>query len=170
MPADLHVDVFDWNFSELPVGHFDIIWASPPCETFSAAARKMIGRHGYTRETLEQNILERGVPILRRTELIIDYFQPRLWFIENPQTGRMKDFIFDRPYYDVDYCRYCDWGLRKRTRVWTNKEGFEPLLCNKACGSFENGKHLMQVNSRGGGSDRRMRYRIPPQLIYELLA
>ena len=85
MPADLHIDVFDWNFSKLLVGHFNIIWASPPCETFSAAARKMIGRHGYTRETLEQNILERGVPILRRTELIIDYFQPRLWFIENPQ-------------------------------------------------------------------------------------
>ena len=48
----------------------------------------------------------------------------RLWFIENPQTGRMKDYITDRPYYDVDYCRYCDWGVRKRTRVWTNKAGW----------------------------------------------
>ena len=47
-------------------------------------------------------MLERGVPILRKTEEIIQYFEPRLWFIENPQTGKMKDFIDPSVnFYDV---------------------------------------------------------------------
>ena len=58
-------------------------------------------------------MLERGVPILRKTEEIIQYFEPRLWFIENPQTGKMKDFIDPSVnFYDVDYCKYTDWGYR----------------------------------------------------------
>ena len=66
-------------------------------------------------ETIQRDISLNGLPILRRTEEIIDYFKPPLYFIENPQTGRMKDYISDRPFYDVDYCKYSDWGMRKRT-------------------------------------------------------
>ena len=112
---------------------------------------------------------------MRRTEEIIDYFKPPLYFIENPQTGRMKDYISDRPYYDVDYCKYSDWGMRKRTRIWTNKIGFEPKVCNKDCGFMKDGRHIRcaaggNKNTKGqGGTDKRLRYRIPPLLIEELL-
>ena len=78
----------------------------------------------------------------RAAEEIIDYFKPPLYFIENPQTGKMKDYISDRPYYDVDYCKYSDWGMRKRTRIWTNKIGFEPKVCNKDCGFIKDGRHI----------------------------
>ena len=125
-------------------------------------------------ETIQQDISLIGLPILRRTEEIIDYFKPSLYFIENPQTGRMKDYI-DRHYYDVDYCKYSDWGMRKRTRIWTNKIGFKPKVCNKDCGFIKDGRHIRcaaggNKNTKGqGGLDKRLRYRIPPLLIEELL-
>jgi len=75
--ATICCDVLEWDYvSAFPVGYFDVIWASPPCETFSHARYKNIGRHGITRETIESDILARGVPLLRKTEEIIDYFQP----------------------------------------------------------------------------------------------
>ena len=87
----------------------------PPCNTFSKMRLSNVGRYGVTMETIQQDISLIGLPILRRTEEIIDYFKPSLYFIENPQTGRMKDY-FDRPYYDVDYCKYSDWGMRKNSQ------------------------------------------------------
>ena len=178
--ATICCDVLKWDYQKFPVGHFDVIWSSPPCETFSTVRRSNIGRNGYTKESLEQDMLERGVPILRKTEEILAYFQPPLWFIENPQTGKMKDFIDPLlPYYDVDYCKYSDWGYRKRTRIWTNQTGFIPRVCHKNCGYVENGRHVRDVTGsaknrpcagQGGGSNRKPRYRIPAPLIRELLS
>ena len=56
------------------------------------------------------------------------YFQPKYYFIESPQSGKMEDYIHDKPYHDVDYCRYSDWGYRKRARIWTNPIGFNPNI------------------------------------------
>ena len=66
-----------------------------------------------------------------KSEEIINFFNPKYWYIENPETGTLKnqDFMLDLPSYTVDYCRYCDWGYRKRTRIWTNKLNFSPKLC-----------------------------------------
>ena len=61
---------------------------------------------------------ENGLPLLIRTEEIIDYFKPTYYFIENPKGGKMKDFCY-RPYVDVSYCRY-GYDYRKDTRIWTN--------------------------------------------------
>lgn len=175
--ADINIDVLTWDYTQYPAGHFDVIWASPCCRYFSCARRSNIGRHGYTKESIESDILQYGLPILRKTEEIIEYFKPTYYFIENPQTGRMKDYIKDRPYYVVDYCMYKDIA-RKRTQIWTNITNFTPKLCNKACGSFDisNNRHICSATGgskrqkgRGSGSSKNARYAIPPNLIGELL-
>ena len=36
MDADLRMDIVDWNFRrDFQPGHFDMIWASPPCTEYS---------------------------------------------------------------------------------------------------------------------------------------
>lgn len=57
----------------------------------------------------------------------------------------MKEYMMHRPHYDVDYCMYSDFGYKKRTRIWTNLEGFEPKLCNGNCGNMVNGKHACNM-------------------------
>ena len=80
---------------------------------------------------------------------IINYFKPKYWWIENPQTGLMKDYIAEtypnfNKYYDVDYCKYSNWGYKKTTRFWTNILNFQPKRCKKDCENMiiENGQKL----------------------------
>ena len=43
--ADINIDILKWNYKELyPVGYFDYIHASPPCDTFSNLRRCWLGR------------------------------------------------------------------------------------------------------------------------------
>jgi hypothetical protein len=152
--ADINMNILEWNYKQFPTGHFDLIWASPPCDTFSILRKTWIGRklkchNGLvcTHELLQKDIDEIGLPILRKTEEIIDYFNPKYYFIENPQTGLMKKYMTHRPHYDVDYCMYSDFGYQKRTRIWTNLQEFIPKLCNGNCENMINGIH--KVNFGG---------------------
>ena len=79
MEATIKTDIMDWNFRELPPNSFDFIWASPPCTEYSRA--KTTG----VRKITEAN------EIVKRTIEIIEYFQPRYWVIENPQTGLLNN-------------------------------------------------------------------------------
>jgi hypothetical protein len=180
--ADINVDILKWN-CPYKEGYFDIIWASPPCRSFSHLRKSWIGRKTkyfgdktVTREMLEKDKEETGLPLLYKTMDLIAELVPRFWFIENPASGSMKDYIGTKP-YTVDYCMYCKWGYRKRTNIWTNLEDFDAKICNGKCGNMENGKHKLSVD---GGSITRSkiksygirgieeRYRIPPNLINEL--
>ena len=84
--ADINTDVIKWDYKkQYKEGDFDIIWASPPCDTFSILRRCWVGRklkaHGeeiITKEILDRDMMEIGVPILRKTQEIIDYFKPSL--------------------------------------------------------------------------------------------
>ena len=64
--------------------------------------------------------LQLGNRIVQRTLEIIQYLQPDVWFMENPQTGLLKDqpYMEGRAFVDVDYRRFSNWGYKKRTRVW----------------------------------------------------
>jgi len=153
--ADININILDWDYKQYSIGEFDIIWASPPCDTFSHLRLTWIGRklkaHNgeiCSKELLQKDIDEIGLPILSKTEEIIDYFKPKLWFIENPQSGRMKEYI-DRPFYDVDYCKYSNWGYKKRTRIWTNKQNFIPLLCKNDCDNLIPNTNIHKVNFGG---------------------
>ncbi len=175
--ADINCDILKWDYTKYNVGEFDIIWGSPPCATFSHLTNSNIGKiirnELYTKELMEKREREIGLVLLEKTKEIINYFKPTYYFIENPQSSRMKNYM-DYPYYDVDYCMYSNWGYRKRTRIWTNLKGFEPKKCDKNCGNMVQGKkglkHRIDMSDANikGINRLDLRHRIPPQLLYYL--
>ena len=129
MPADIRMDIMDWQYASLPPNSFDIIWASPPCTEYSVA------------KTVGLRKLDEANAVVQRTIEIIRYFNPTYWMMEKPQTGLLKHQLFmaDLPYNDLDYCKY-GMPYRKRTRIWNNIEAWTPRpLCKKDCGHM-NGK------------------------------
>jgi len=121
---DYKIDILKLDYQkEFEIGEFDIIWASPPCASFSS----MLNIHKHI--DIQKRMAEEGLPLLYKARQIIDYLKPKYYFIENPKTGRMKNFINDLPFYDVCYCRY-GFTYKKPTRIWTNLENFNALYCN----------------------------------------
>ena len=136
------ISIMDFDYKKY--NNFDIIWGSPPCVEYSNLKSCWLGKKLkdgsiYTKE-VQEKLMKDADLLVSKTFEIINYFQPYLWFVENPQTSRLKDrkIMKDIPYYDFDYCMYSDWGYRKRTRVWTNKKDFEPLTCDNSgsCGNM----------------------------------
>tara|TARA_R100000329_G_scaffold150800_1_gene144693 strand:- start:825 stop:1718 length:894 start_codon:yes stop_codon:yes gene_type:complete len=145
-PYHIKTDIMDWDYKQFPPHAFDLITASPVCLYWSRLRYTWIGRKCKSIHPTEiitkQHILDEqdkyGKPMVDKVFEIIKYFRPRYWWIENPQTGDMKNYIAEtyeefNKYYDIDYCKYCDWGYQKRTRFWTNIPNFIPKICNKDC-------------------------------------
>jgi hypothetical protein len=156
-PTEL-CDVRNWNYGKFAPNHFDIIWASPPCTEFSRL-----------KTTGVRNIPDAS-EIVKCALEIIDYFQPKAWFLENPATGLLPEQPFMRglPFYDVDYCKYSNFGYRKRTRIWTNIKGLKMMTCNKDCGFMDNNKH---INTFGGMKSATLdeKHRVPDMLLHKLV-
>jgi site-specific DNA-cytosine methylase len=173
-------DIMDFDYKQYDKDNFDIIWASPPCTNYSKLQDGWIGRMRkgeiYTKEIQEEEMKNDDKLVLKTLE-IIKYFMPEYWFIENPASSKMKDrpFMKDIPFYLVDYCMYSDWGYKKRTRIWTNKKDFKPLVCNKNCGNMVGKMHKTNLGNtaqnrktKGKGTTQQDRYRIPEDLIFSL--
>ena len=165
-------DILSWDYKQYPPGHFDVIWASPPCTEYS--------KMKYISQAPRN--LQLADAIAQRTLEIIEYFNPTKWFIENPQTGLLKDreFMAFIPYTDVDYCMYSDWGYRKRTRIWTNTD-YQGKTCDKKCGNIHDGIHKSPIMpfkvynvdksiAMYRTQNKEFLYRIPERLIQELFA
>jgi len=166
-------NIMDWNYKIFNPGAFDVIFAGVPCEAYSS-----LQAINKTPERREADICESN-KVVRRTLEIINHLKPKVWFIENPDGGRLKDQLFMRglPFYVVSYCKY-GFPYRKNTRIWTNLKGFQPKRCRNDCEQRgEDGRHLYAIGSSSkncGEFQKRLfklneKYAYPPQLIRELL-
>lgn len=125
---DYAVDINKFDVSEVPFIP-DVIWASPPCTTFSVAS---IGKHwDMSRRPKTQDAIM-GLQILNKTIQIISEFRKKnpelIWYIENPR-GMMRKLPLweDIPHVrnTVTYCQYGDERM-KPTDIWTNDYSWSP--------------------------------------------
>ncbi len=169
--ATICADIMLWDFKIYPPGYFNAIWASPVCTHYSCARTK-----AHTPRNFEW-----ADGLVLKTLEIIEYFNPPVWYIENPQSGLLKTrpFMENLGYTDVDYCRYCYWGYRKRTRIWTNTD-LQGKLCLGVgvCPNMKGRRHLKTAQRgvriiEGARDDQRhsleQLYKIPPELCQVLV-
>jgi hypothetical protein len=170
--ATIKTDILAWDHTVFPVGHFDVVWASPCCTQYSCARRG----------AKTPRNLDLADSLVRRSLEIIEYFQPLIWFIENPETGLLKTrpFMSGLPFTDVDYCSFSDWGYRKRTRLWSNS-GFTGKLClgkgqcpnmvgNRHRTTAQQGRNKCSTGLWGEHHATKQLYRLPPNLCQEIEA
>jgi hypothetical protein len=82
------------------------VFANPVCTEFS------IARDGKPRDT------ETGLFLVRHCQRIINACSPKFWVIENPATGRLKDFLGEPTYKYEPWWYGSPWT--KKTALWGN--------------------------------------------------
>lgn len=112
---DYVVDILDFDVNKVPFNP-DIIWASPPCTSYSIAGIRF---HRPIGKPLSKFALKSDKMILKTFE-IIEHFKPKKWYIENPRgLLRKQDFMKGVPRTTVWYCKYGDTRA-KPTDIWSN--------------------------------------------------
>src|ERR1700752_4540562 len=142
-----------------------IIWASPPCTTYSVSA---IYRH--REQDAWGNLLPKSAEALlsdnlvKHTLALIKELNPKAYFIENPRAAlRKMDFMQDLPRYTVTYCQYGDERM-KANDIWSSHPDpqFKPP-CNFGMSCHVSAPRGSQTGTQGlkNAKERAM---IPQQL------
>lgn len=171
--TDYCIDILNFDTSKLPFKP-DVIWASPPCETFSVAS---IGHHwtgGKGAYIPKTERAEKGKALVLKTIDLINELNPKYWFIENPR-GVLRKMPFMQGFcrYTVTYCQYGDTRM-KPTDIWTNIPDLQlrPMCKRPMC---KNGMpcHISAPRGSSTGTQGiktyRDRSRVPKELCASIL-
>ena len=168
---DYAVDINQFDVDKVPFIP-DMIWASPPCTTFSVAS---IGKHWDMNRRPKTEAALMGLQILKKTISIIEYYMqlnPNLiWYIENPRGMMRKMDVWDEILHirnTVTYCQYGDSRM-KPTDIWTNNFQWQP---RPACSNGATCHISAPRGSRTGTQGLKgsyLRSQIPQQLCKEIV-
>ena len=159
-------DLLEWKYTDYPSGFFKIIAASVPCAEYSIA------------KTTAPREFSKADALVCRVLDIVEYFSPKIWWIENPRTGHLKNrpMMKNIPFVDIDYCQFSDWGYQKPTRFWgsPNLGNLAHVRCpGKAClNVIKQGQRLRHKENLGGNGMRFntiLKGRIPPKVVDYLI-
>ena len=166
---DLVKDILELNVDDIPFQP-DIIWASPPCTTFSIAS---CSKHWTAPD--ENNLrypksenAEEGMYLLEQTIWIMNELQPKYYVIENPR-GLMRKMLIMQPLtrHTVTYCQYGDTRM-KPTDIWTNAPWTPRTMCKNGMRCHESAPRGSRTGTQGlkGAYERS---KVPYELCKELL-
>ena len=166
-------DILDFDYTQYPVGHFDIIWASPECKVYSSLQYMNVGKYKYKTRADLQHAQQDNWKYTDKAIEMIHYFNPHKWFIENPLTSQLMKHpkLAMMPFIICDYCRF-GTSHKKPTRIWTNVEKPNArCVCvgnHKCVGSLNKHQDLKDVNYLNNKLETK--YAIPQLLIEYLMS
>ena len=153
----------------------DMIWASPPCTTYSLAA---ISHHRNEDRSPKTEFAAKSDRLLENTIKIINSFDC-IYYIENPRaTMRKMDVMKGIPRATVWYCKYGDKAAKPTdifsNNIWNplfNPEGWKP---RPECWNGNNKCHHEAAprGSKTGTQGKKGNYersKIPMQLCMEII-
>lgn len=166
---DYVVDILDFDIDSIPFWP-DVIWASPPCTTFSIAS---CGHHwnapdkNGNREPKTEKAHE-GLLILEQTILLINILQPKYFIIENPRGLMRKMGAVE--YLNRDTVTYCQYGdnRMKPTDLWHNLDWTPRPMCKNGMPCHEAAPRGSKTGTQGlkGNYERS---KVPYELCKEIL-
>jgi hypothetical protein len=165
---DYVVNILEFDYTKVPFNP-DVIWASPPCTGFSVAA---LGHHwtgGKNAYIPKTDTAKLGIELAKKTIEIINYYNPKYFFIENPRGLLRKiNFMDNFIRHTVTYCQYGD-NRMKPTDIWTNSNVWTP---RKPCKNGDSCHISAPRGSRTGTQGLKGAYersKIPELLCKEIL-
>lgn len=161
---DVCLDILYMSKNNLPKEwrNPEVIWCSPPCETFSLSGNSFY--HGYP--TTPRAYI--GLALAYKCVELIREFKPRIWFIENPRAG-LRPTWFMKPLYKntVTYCQYGETRM-KPTDIWTNLYDWKlRSICKNGDSCHESAPRSSKSGTQGEKS-KELRGTIPRELCIEI--
>ena len=162
--ADITGDIGVVRLSDVPRAFWkpDLIWASPPCTTFSVAS---MGKHWP--EGMPGGRAQEGIRVLGATLTLINQLRPRHFVIENPR-GMMRKLpiMASMTMATVTYCQYGDDRM-KPTDLWHDLDAWKPRpMCRNGDPCHVRAPRGAKTGTQGLST--RDRGRVPAELIAEI--
>lgn len=193
---DLVMDILELKRDQLPKV-VNVLWMSPPCQTFSVASLRHYWENGKPKNDKTLKGLEIMRAALRIKDELLKDNPGMVWFMENPRAMMRKQIEVQK--YRRVTVTYCSYGadVQKATDIWTNSSTWFPKKMCSPCSpchqraprgskfgvqgvkknSFESKKYRYSLHNqvmltgRLGGGDLKtslLRGMIPPKLFYEI--